>query len=77
MIRWSFQIAGGHLGEIGCRLPGVFRTAGMKKAVGITKCCATAIITGNTIQGDAFVVDRPGLLSKLKFQIHSNVATGV
>jgi hypothetical protein len=61
---------------IGCQLQGLDGTVGRKKAVGITKRCATAVITGNTIQGNAFVVDRSGLLPKSKFQIHSNVATG-
>ncbi|MDA8376626.1 MAG: glycosyl hydrolase family 28-related protein [Planctomycetia bacterium] len=61
---------------IGCQLQDINGNAGRKKAVGITKRCATAVITGNTIQGDAFVVDRSGLLPKSKFQIHSNVATG-
>ncbi len=54
----------------------LFFLSGTRKALAITRRCATAVITGNTFQGKAFVVDRPGPLPRSKFQIHSNVATG-
>ncbi len=58
---------------MGCQ----FLTPGRKKAVGITKGCAGAIVTGNTSMGSAFIVDRPGRLARTRFQIHSNIAAGV
>ncbi|MHB1767790.1 MAG: glycosyl hydrolase family 28-related protein [Phycisphaerae bacterium] len=55
---------------MGCQ----FLAPDKKKAVGITKGCAGAVITGNTSMGNAFIVDRPGRLPRTRFQIHSNIA---